>query len=247
MSLFGIEESEPMNFNFEAIGYDTSDAILNLGPIFGLMLIATSLIILCFILSKCFCCWTRAANFFRNQLAKTFFNRITLFVDGIFLVVTVCCSINIHQAYKGVGQKNISFYFSFSLMAAIFLYVLSLLIHLLCKFKEIGKDEVSNRVGAAYSNLSVSKVGRPALVFWFLTFVRRAGIACAITFGAFSFVAQLCFVNFSSLFMMAFIGLARPYNSNAENVLELANEFTVLVIYCHLICQTEFVQDMTGR
>ena len=102
-------------------------------------------------------------------------------------------------------------------------------------------------MGAVYRNLSVGKVDRLVLVYWFITFVRRVGIAYAITFGTFSLVAQLFFVNFSSLFMMGFIGLARPYNSTAENVLELVNEFTVLMVYCHLICQTEFVQDMAGR
>ena len=121
-------------------------------------------------------------------------------------------------------------------MAAIFVYVLSMLAYLLRKFKDLGTDALKNRVGAVYANLSVSKVGRPVLAFWFCTFLRRAGIAYAITFGTFSLAAQLCFVNFSSLFMMAFIGLARPYNSNAENNFELLNEFTVLMVYCHLIC-----------
>ena len=236
ISSLGIEASEPMNVNFEAIGYDTSDSILNLGPIFGLMLIASALIILVFFLSKCCFCWIRAKNFFKNQHAKTFFNRITLFLDGTVLVLAVCCSININQVYKGVGQKNLSFYFSFSLIAAIFVYILSMLAYLLRKFKDLGTDALKNRVGAVYANLSISKGGHPVMAFWFCTFLRRAGIAYAITFGIFSLVAQLCFVNFSSLFMMAFIGLVRPYNSNAQNNLELLNEFTILIVYCHLIC-----------
>ena len=132
-------------------------------------------------------------------------------------------------------------------MASIISYLLTLLVYLLCKFKQLKTDPVRNRVGAAYENLAVNKVGRPVLAFLFLSFARRIAISYVITFVLNSQVAQLCFVNFSSLLMMAFVGHVRPYLSRGENRLELANEFTLLVLYCHLVSQTEFVQDMEGR
>ena len=49
------------------------------------------------------------------------------------------------------------------------------------------------------------------------------------------------------MFMMILIGFIKPYTKEAENILELVNEFTYLLIYCHLICQTDFVQDIFGR
>ena len=60
-------------------------------------------------------------------------------------------------------------------------------------------------------------------------------------------MSQLLFVNFSTIFMMALIGIIRPYTNKVDNILELVNEFTYLIVYCHLICQTDFVQDIFGR
>ena len=121
-------------------------------------------------------------------------------------------------------------------MFTIILYLLILLCYMLCKFNELQKEYVKNRVGAAYANLAVSTNGRPVLAFWFLSFVRRIAIAYVITFGQYSLVSQLFFVNFSTIFMMILIGFIRPYTEKIENILELVNEFTYLLTYCHLIC-----------
>ena len=102
-------------------------------------------------------------------------------------------------------------------------------------------------MGAAYENLTVSKNGRTVLAFWFLSFARRLGITYVITFGQNSLVSQLLFINFSTIFMMALTGIIRPYTNKADNKLELVNEFTYLMIYCHFICQTDFVLDIFGR
>ena len=142
---------------------------------------------------------------------------------------------------------NSSFYFAFISMIAIILYLLILLCYMQFKFKELQKENVKKRVGAAYANLALSKNDRSVLVLWFFTLLRRLAIAYVITFGQYSLVLQLFFVNFSTIFMMILIGFIRPYTNEAENILELVNEFTYLLIYCHLICQTDFVQDIFGR
>ena len=153
----------------------------------------------------------------------------------------VCFSINIHQAYIGVAKINSSFYFAFISMLAIVLYLLILLCYMQFKFKELQTEDVKKRVGAAYADLAVNTNGRAVLVFLFFSLVRRLAIAFVITFGQFSLVSQLFFVNFSTMFMMILIGFIKPYTKEAENILELVNEFTYLLIYCHLICQTDFV------
>lgn len=47
--------------------------------------------------------------------------------------------------------------------------------------------------------------------------------------------------------MISFIGIVRPFNSAIGNRLELANEYTILLLYCHCITQTDFLQDPVGR
>ena len=102
-------------------------------------------------------------------------------------------------------------------------------------------------MGAVYANLAVSNNGRPVLAFWFLSFVRRLAIAYVTTFGQYSLVTQLVFIHFSTIFMMALVGFIKPYTNEIENIFELLNEFTYLMLYCHLICQTDFIQDIAGR
>ena len=99
------------------------------------------------------------------------------------------------------------------MMIAIILYLIILLCYLLCKFKELDTEKVKKRVGAAYENLAVSKNGRTVLAFWFLSFARRLGITYVITFGQNSLVSQLFFINFSTIFMIALIGIIRPYTN----------------------------------
>ena len=163
------------------------------------------------------------------------------------MVLSVCFSVNIHQVYKGEIKPNSSFYFAFITMFTIIVYLIVLFCYLLYKFKDLETEGVRKRVGDAYLNLAVSKNGRGVLFFWLLTFVRRLAIGYVVTFGQFSLVSQLFFINFSSIFMMALVGIFRPYKDEVENRFEIFNEFTYLIVYCHIVCQTEFVLDIAGR
>ena len=49
------------------------------------------------------------------------------------------------------------------------------------------------------------------------------------------------------MFIMVIIGLFKPYANKRENILEILNEYTILVLFCHLITQTDFVLNMAAR
>ena len=42
-------------------------------------------------------------------------------------------------------------------------------------------------------------------------------------------------MNFGSIFMVCFIGYVRPAKENRQNQLDMANEFTILLLYCFCI------------
>ena len=54
-------------------------------------------------------------------------------------------------------------------------------------------------------------------------------------------------MNFCSIILLFYVGRFRPFASNWENILELLNEYTILVLYCIAITQTDFVSKMAGR
>ena len=110
---------------------------------------------------------------------------------------------------------------------------LAILITYLCrKFSRLRRSKVKKRVGAAYDGLATIKAGRLAIVFIVLSFVRMIALSLILTYGRRSQDAQKIFMNFGSIFMLCFIGYVRPFKSIWQNQLEMANEFTILLLYC---------------
>ena len=54
-------------------------------------------------------------------------------------------------------------------------------------------------------------------------------------------ISQLIFMNFGSIILLFFVGQFRPLASNWENILDLLNEFTIMLLYSIVITQTDFV------
>ena len=75
MDFFDIESSEAINVHFEASGYETSNFILNLGPIFAVTLLAPAYVLLMLLLSK-LCCCGKVKSYARGKVDDTFFNGI---------------------------------------------------------------------------------------------------------------------------------------------------------------------------
>ena len=168
------------------------------------------------------------------------------FIDASFLILGVCCAVNIYQVYTGVASKNFSYYFAICAIFSYNPYLLGLLGYLCRKFPHLQTQQVKNKVGSAYADLDLKK-GRSVLVFMVLSYTRRVALCFVITFGRTSMVAQLFFTNFCSLLIIGYLGLVRPFNSVSGNRLELLNEYTILLLYCHCVTQTDFVEDPNGR
>ena len=78
---------------------------------------------------------------------------------------------------------NSSFYLAFALMATAVIYLVTLIVYLNYKFRELETGPVKRRVGAAYKNFAVNESGRSVLGYIILLFGRRIALAVVITFG----------------------------------------------------------------
>ena len=181
-TLFGSEASDPLDIQFESVGYETSDAIINSGVISIVIFTAPFFLLVSYLASK-FCCWIRVKGCFKRQLEQTLFNRVIIFVDGSFLIMGVCCTVNIYQVKTGVASKNVSYYFSICAIFAYIPYFLTLLGYLFYKFADLGSERLMNRVGNFYQNLDLNGAGRTAFVYTFFEYARRTAICFVITFG----------------------------------------------------------------
>ena len=234
MATVQAEESDAVDVHFESVGYETSDSILNSGPITIIIILAPFLILLLYLLSR-FCCFQRCRAYFKSQLEKTFFNRVIIFVDSSFLILGVSCTVNIYQVYVGVISKNFSYYFAIFAIVCYIPYLLVLLFYLCREFPKLETERMKKRVGNSYVDFDLKGAGRSALVYMAISYSRRVALCFVITFGRSSIVAQLLFTNFCSLLIITFIGIMKPFKTKTLNRLELFNEYTILLLYCHCV------------
>ena len=64
-AMFSLESSEALDIHFESVGYESSDSIINSGPIGMVIFLAPFFLLLAFILSR-FCRRPRIRTFFSN-------------------------------------------------------------------------------------------------------------------------------------------------------------------------------------
>ena len=181
------EENAPIDIHFESVGYQYSDAFLNLGPVAIVLVLAPIFALLNYIGSR-LCC-QRAKVWCRKQHEKTFFNRIYGFFDGSFLLLHVSSTINIYQVYLGVIRPNSSYYFSVAFELAVVPCLLLLTVYLYSNFKNLNTERLRNRIGVAYQDLSLQGAGRLVICFLLLSFARRAALGFVVTFGRSAIVA----------------------------------------------------------
>jgi hypothetical protein len=147
-----------------------------------------------------------------------------------------------------VAKKNASYYFAFGALSTVALFLTILIVYLKCKFSQLGTENLIKRVGSAYNHLETAiKTGYSILAFFFLSFARGFALAFVMTFGISSFVGQLFYTNFSSILLLSFVGIFRPFKSKLDNILDMLNEFTILVLCCLMVTQTDFILQITGR
>ena len=172
---------------------------------------------------------------------------MVIFVDGSFLIMGVCCTVNIYQVKTGVATKNASYYFSICAIFAYIPYFLVLLGYLFYKFADLESERLMSRVGNFYRDFDLKGAGRMAFVYTFFEYARRTAICYVITFGRESVTIQLLFIQFLSIFILIFVGIVKPFNRTRGNGIEIWNEYTIMLIYCHCLTQTDFVEDIKGR
>ena len=164
------------------------------------------------------------------------------------LMLSCAANINLHMVMQGAVPSNSSFYMACSALAAIHLYILILLASLMKKASSLDETAIKDRVGSAYSLMNVKRLPKPTILLLSSMHVRNQGLTFAITYGNTNLLFQIFFLNFSSLLILAIMGIARPHETRETLWLEMANEFTVRILLLNLLmCQTNFVTDLSVR
>ena len=177
-------------------------------------------------------------------------NGIIQLVDGELLIITTSSCINIYMVYYSDLEINISFYLAFVVPVILIALFAALYLYVRCKMNlvEPGKFKVKQdklkegkRINSVYSNYAIKKVPRTVIVVLFVSIARRILLSMIITFGQGNILSNNILVNASSYMFIALIGYTNLLKSNFQRRLGLFNEYMVLVVMIHLVCQTGYV------
>jgi hypothetical protein len=114
------------------------------------------------------------------------------------------------------------------------------------KREEVDDEAFKQRYGAYLTN--VETYLKPAAIHYPSVFmIRRLFMALTITFFKFNLVTQvLCGVH-SSLLMLSWLLLVKPFDSQFKNYLESTNEFIVLILSYFGFLFSDYVENPVAR
>jgi len=243
--LLSLGQTEPVNQNFEALGFESLYVLQNLGSLF-LAYVVYFCGLLLLLLTKCAKCkWCQTL---REHLSKWLFygGLINLIVES-YMTVIICCLIHAkNMSWSSYGEITQS-------LATIFFFVLLLAFpivestYLVFVFDKLTEKDVQARHGAFYEELNLKK-GRLVLVqpVWFL--VRRfiLGVTVVLLNEA-PVVWQFQLVMLIVLVQMVLLVSLNLFDSPSKLHRELVNEVVVMLALYHIMCFSEFVPEVDTR
>ena len=188
-------------------------------------------------------------KFFKRQLKKTVFDRIIMFIDASIMVISTSAWVNIYQVSRGAVPTSLSFYISIFLLFLLTLSYAAILVYIFRNFESVLDEEskTKKRIGAFYEGYSLKRAGKYALVPIYVSLGRRMLIGLVVTYGEGNLLLQLSFVHFSSILMLAVLGLLRPLVSRSAHIIEFAGEMLILILLNHFLGMTDLLTDLGQR
>ena len=220
--------------------------ILNMGSfllfyiIFPLFIIIVALVQL---LSPC-CPNVRAKT--DQILNRFFFNSILRFIEETYLITALCSFINLRYAMHGGVSDDLNYYLTIGFFIIIIGFPIFQTALLFVKFDTITSFSFTNRAGVGHEDLNLKT--ETSRLKWplYLTFSKFV-LAFILVFSLEYPFAQLTVINFVSVFYLIGVGWLRPYKLPERNKWELFQEYIVFLIFYHLFCATDWIQDVNAR
>ena len=197
-----------MTLNFEALGYESSLFLLNMGSmIFVYMLFPIIVALLFFMQIFGKTCKRKA----RKALNRMFFDSILRFFEETYLITTLCCFINLKYAYNTKQYLDLNSILSYTALIIVVFYPLGIL-YLLIRLKEIQLDRanVKKRVGVIYEELNLSN-GKTALIWPLFLNLEKLILAFVLVFVQDYPFFQLLAVDYLATAYIIILGMVEPY------------------------------------
>lgn len=113
---------------------------------------------------------------------KTLWNRLVLAFDGSFLILLVSCTHYAYRSDKEEPRTYLNYVCSVVFVVCAVPCTIGLSGYLLYNIAKLGTAEMQDRIGAAYQSFEIKRVGRPAVVYIFLSYARRIALCLIVIF-----------------------------------------------------------------
>lgn len=104
-----------------------------------------------------------------------------------------------------------------------------------------------NKFGSITKILAVFREGRKVFTYVWAGLLRKLWLVIMVVFMQDYVLTSLFFVNYQAILMLIVVGYTRPFLYVSEVYIELINEFATLVLNYHLLCFTDWVDDVDTR
>ena len=242
--LLNLDPSDPVNGNFEAVGFESIYFLHNLGTlVFAFMVYLTAVIYswLC----RHMCC-DRVTYHGENLQRKLKYDALITIHNESYSVVAVSCLINMHRlSWTSYGTAIHS---SVTLIALAILIGFPLLYgyYLLSIFEKLRLTKVRERHGAFYDQLNL-RSGKMVLLqpMWFL--VRRLLLAIIVVLLRTTVIWQISLMTLTVITQVIILGRVEPFLEKNTIRFEIFSEVILMLVMYHMICFTPFVSDIKVR
>lgn len=240
------EGNQPINDNFNNLGYNALYIIQNMGTLL-LVMIAP---LVWYSVNLCLTfLWESNTNKFRYEQIRNFlfFNGTFSFFNETFFIVSFCCVIstfyfrwdtpgNVLNSFLTLGFGAILIGFPF----VVYLYYTRQ--NVIESLLEGDKMQVK-RYGELLKPYNLKRRGKQVVIYVAMSLLRRASLVLTIIFLLDQPVFSLFCVNFQTLVIIVASGYTEPFTSKVSNRMDLINEAFVLITMYQLFCCTDYVSD----
>lgn len=235
--LFDVEPPEPLNSNFEVVGFETLYFLHNLGslcfPIFAFpILVVVNLVLKIYRGNKKF------ANASRKIEGHIYWNTTIRVLLEAYTIMIVCAFINT-TALEFTSYGTVIM----SCSACFFLAVCTVLpffqfFYLNKNFHRLEDHEFEHRVGSLYEGMRLDTKKMLYYNFWFL--FRRLMLGYLVVYAR-----EILFFQISGLVAQVVVaaiiaGQIEPFNNVKSNKMEFFNEMMIMMVMYNMICFTDF-------
>lgn len=244
-ALLGLPPSEPLNANFEAVGFESLYLLHNMGTLFIAFVAYFTLVLLAFF-CQYICCCERVKYFGENLRKKLFFGSFIQIIFESYSILAVSCFINLTRlSWSPFGEVLMSLTtigFLILLLAFPFGYGT----YIWKNFNRFNVIEFFEKHSEFYKELNM-RHGPMVLLqpIWFL--VRRLVLATIVVFLGQTAIWQIALMTLTVITQVIILGRVEPFVDKNKMYFEFFSETIVMLVMYTLICFTPFLPDLEMR